>query len=176
MSSSDPFPLVFDRAVVSSGQRLRLISSRRPLFILAVVVLFSLATIWEQLLPWLRGETPVPPELIATLWGLGLAGLVLVVMFVLVPLVDPLVNRWWQRKYRLALLPDALRMIGPDGASYDVPWEKVRRVLRNQRALVVVFGNERRDFIILPRASLQQYGREALLDQYIEAAKAKSKA
>ena len=174
MSSSDPFPLVFDRAAVRSGQRLRLISSRRPLFILAVVVLFSLATIWEQLLPWLRGETPVPPELIATLWGLGLAGLVLVVMFVLVPLVDPLINRWWQREYRLALLPDALRMIGPDGASYDVPWEKVRRVLRNDRALVLIFGSERRDFLILPRASLQPFGREALLDQYIEAAKGKT--
>ncbi len=174
MSSSDPFPLVFDRAAVSSGQRLRMLGSRRPLFIIGFVALFSIAAIWEQLLPWLRGEAPVPPELIATLWGLGLAGLVLAVMFVLVPLVDPLVNRWWQREYRLALLPDALRLIGPDGASFDVPWEKVRRVLRSERALVLVFGSDRHDFIILPRASLQQYGREALLDQYIEAAKAKA--
>ena len=53
-------------------------------------------------------------------------------------------------------------------------FDKVRRVLRNDRALVLIFGSERRDFLILPRASLQPFGREALLDQYIEAAKGKT--
>lgn len=176
MASSDPFPIVFDRATVSSGQRLRLISSRRPLYIVGFVALFSIVTIWDKLLPWLRGQTGVPGELYATLYGFLIVFVVLAVLYVMMPLLDPLINRWWKREYQLALLPEALQLIGPGGASYDVPWARIKRVLRNERAVVLIFGDDRRDFLILPRESLQPYGREALLDQYVEAARTKPKA
>ncbi|GAP15989.1 hypothetical protein LARV_03784 [Longilinea arvoryzae] len=175
MSSTDPFPLKFDRATITSAQRLRMIKSSRPLFIVVIVVLFSISSIWDKLLPWLQGKTPAPTELYATLYGLGLALVVLVAIYLFLPMIDPWINRWWQRDFQLALQPEAVHLIGPGGATLDVEWSKVKRVLRNEQAIVLIFGRDSRDFLILPRESIRQAGREALLDQYLEtAAKAKS--
>ncbi len=175
MPSSDPFPLHYDRATITSAQRMRLIKSSRPWFIIVIVVLFSVSSIWDKLLPWIQGKTPAPTELYATLYGLGLALIVMAAIYVFIPMVDPSINRWWQRDFQLALLTEAVRLIGPDGATLDVEWSKVKRVLRNEQAIVIIFGRDSRDFLILPRESIRLAGREALLDQYLEtAAKTKS--
>lgn len=170
MSSSDPFPLEYDRATVTSAQRLRLLKSNRPLFILTIVVLFSLSSIWDKLLPWIQGKTPMPVEMYATLYGFALVIIVLAVLYIALPLLDPLVNRWWRSEYQLALSPEGLRLMGQGGASLDVEWARVKRVLRNERALLLFYGKDNRDFIVLPRESLRQAGKEALLDQYLETA------
>jgi len=171
MPSSDPFPLVYDKATITSAQRLRLRQSRSLLFVLAVVFIISLTSISDSLWPWLKGQTPMPVELSATLYGFGLVILVLGLMYIVMPLLDPYLNRWWRREYQLALLPDAVRLIGPGGETLEVEWKRIKRVLRNEHAVILTFGDERKDFLILPRESLRQAGREALLDQLVTAAK-----
>lgn len=171
MPSSDPFPLVYDKATITSAQRLRLRQSRSLLFVLAVVLIISLTSISDTLWPWLKGQTPIPVEFKATLYGFGLVILVLGLMYIVMPLLDPYLNRWWRRDYQLALLPEAVRLIGPAGETLDVEWKRIKRVLRNEHAVILTFGDERKDFLILPRASLQPFGREALLDQLVAAAK-----
>lgn len=170
MASTDPFPIEYDRATITSAQRLRMIKSSRPLFIVIVVVLFSVSSIWEKLLPWIQGKTPAPTELSMMLYGLGLALVMMAALYLFLPLVDPLINRWWRRGYQLALLPESMRLIGEGGASMDVEWAKVRRVLRNERAILLIYGREGRDFLILPRTSIRLAGREAWLEQLLETA------
>ncbi len=145
-----------------------MIKSSRPLFIIVIVVLFSISSIWEKVWPWIQGKTPMPGELYATLYGLGLALTVLAAIFLFLPMIDPLINRWWQRDFQLALLPEGARLTGPGGASLDVEWTKVKRVLRNDRAIVLIFGRDSRDFIILPRESIRLAGKEAWLEQLLE--------
>lgn len=173
MASTDPFPIEYDRATITTAQRLRMVKSSRPLFIIVVVVLFSVSSIWEKLLPWIQGKTPMPEEIFPMLYGMGLALVMMAVLYLLLPLVDPLINRWWRRDYQLALLPETVRLIGEGGASIDVEWAKVRRVLRNERAILLIYGRDGRDYLILPRESIRMAGREAWLEQLLETVRKK---
>lgn len=143
---------------VASAQRMRFLRSGRLKVLIFIWLSSSLVLATPLIFPQMFPGSPF------TSWSLVVQiALIYAVTMVVLVLVTPRVEYYFQRFWRLPLLlrlSDKMLRLSVDGSKSPglrLPWEQIRRVDENERVFVVYYG-EGNKFIILPKSTFKDHG------------------
>jgi hypothetical protein len=154
----------FQKDEVVSAQQLEMLQSNRAKFMFAVAILGLLGLLVPQIRFWIEDNT------ISTIWWVPLwfllaYGAGFSYTYCYKPLNDFRINPFWRNRFELQLSSEQFRLL-PERAStrFEVPWNKIKRVLENDKVFVLFWESDKA-YMILPKRVLQsqeKYLREHL--------------
>ena len=154
----------FQKDEVVSAQQLEILQSNRSKIMVAMAILGFLGLIGQQIKFWIEDHV------ISTIWWGPLLFLLAAVVgfcfaYFYKPLNDFRINPFWRNTFELRLSNEQFSIL-PEGVSkgLEMPWNKIKRVLENDKVFVLFWDSEQA-YVILPKRVLQseeKYLRENL--------------
>lgn len=150
MNENIVLQLDYEQDEVVSAQRMRFLHSNRLKLLIALGILGMIVLIAQQIWFWFKeGTLPItwytPIYLLLVFCG------VFIIVYLFAPLIDFRLNPLWRNIFDLQLDDNTFRIIvAGKSQGIEKNWEKIKRVLENDKAYVLFFDSEE-DFIILPK-------------------------